>query len=267
MPNPQSHRAIIAVLVVALVAVMVGLVNTHRAASTPIVINPPGGAANMAASVPPAPVPLSPPPAVATPNLPAPGLVPAPKPTLKAPALIYVHVAGAVKRPSLYQLSPDSRVWHAIKAAGGPTASADENAVNLAAKIHDGQKIFVPTKAAAVEAASAPREAAFVPAPTSAPVTVKTARAPASAKGGKGAKDMGAGKPAKLVSASQGQVNINTAGAEQLQELPGIGPAMAGRIVGYRQQTGGFQKAEDLMSVGGIGPKKFARIAPLIKLH
>lgn len=112
-----------------------------------------------------------------------------------------------------------------------------------------------------------PKEAAEVIVAASAPRVPQTAHAPSSAKSKSGASIGAAGKPTKLVSASQGQVNINTADAEKLQELPGIGPAMAGRIVGYRQQAGGFQKAEDLMNVGGIGPKKFSRIAPLVKLH
>lgn len=267
MPNKSTRLVLIAVIAAALLAVGINLISLRRAASTPIVITAPAGAAAAPALVPAAPVPKASAPDVASTTVPAPIDAKAPHPAPKAAALIYVHVAGAVKHPSLYQLAPSSRVWHAIKAAGGPSANADENAVNLAAKITDGEKIFVPTKAAAIHAASAPQEAVETAAPASAPVSVKAARAPASAKSAHSAGAGAAGKPAKLVSASQGQVNINTAGAEQLQELPGIGPAMAARIVGYRQQAGQFQKAEDLMNVGGIGPKKFGRIAPLIKLH
>lgn len=278
MPSPPTRYVLFAVAAAALLAIMVSFANAHRAASTPIVITNPGGATTSAMVLPAAPAPKAAPIGSAADAAPAPGTaalgsVPAPAalatpaPTPKAGELIYVHVAGAVRHPSLYQLAPSSRVWHAIKAAGGPSADADENAVNLAAKIHDGEKIYVPSKAKSALAAAAPQQAAFVPAPMSAPVGVKTAHAPALAKGGKGAGAAGAGKPTKLVSAAQGQVNINTAGAEQLQELPGVGPAMAARILAYRQQAGGFQKPEDLMSVGGIGPKKFARIAPLIKLH
>lgn len=255
MPSTPARPVLIALVSLVLVALVVGLVNARRAQPAPIVIQGSVGAMDTdmaaAASAPKAPVPAA--------ASSAPATVPRPAP--QASALIYVHVAGAVKHPSLYQLVPGSRVWHAIKAAGGPTGNADEDAVNLAAKLADGEKIVVPTKAAVVRAQPAPAEAAAVPAPA----VTHAAHAPASAKskGGAGA----AGKPTKLVSAAQGQVNINTAGAEQLQELPGIGPAMAARIVGYRQQAGSFQKAEDLMNVGGIGPKKFARIAPLVKLH
>ncbi len=267
MPNAPTRQVLLAVIAIALLAVMYGLINAHRAASTPIVIQTPGGTATASALVPVAPAPKAPVPATAAPAVPVPAVAVAPKAAPKAAALIYVHVAGAVKRPSLYQLAPNSRVWHAIKAAGGPSANADEDGVNLAAKIHDGEKIYVPTKTRAVPAAAAPQEAPEITAPASAPLAVRTAHAPTAAKSKGGASVGAAGKPTKLVSASQGQVNINTAGVEQLQELPGIGPAMAGRIVGYRQQAGPFQKAEDLMNVGGIGPKKFGRIAPLIKLH
>ena len=83
----------------------------------------------------------------------------------------------------------------------------------------------------------------------------------------KTAKHGGPGKADKLTSPSQGQVNLNTADAGQLQRLPGIGPAMAARILAYREQAHGFQKIDELMEVGGIGPKKFAKIAPLVKLN
>lgn len=265
MPNKSTRLVLVAIVAAALLAVGVNLMNLHRTASTPIVITTPGGAAAASALVPAAPAPKAPAPDPVSTVVPA--AVETPHPAPKAAALIYVHVAGAVKHPSLYQLAPSSRVWHAIKAAGGPSANADENAINLAAKITDGEKIFVPTKAAVVRAEAAPPAAAATTAPVAAPASVRAAHAPTAAKHGGSGSAGAAGKPAKLVSASQGQVNINTAGAEQLQELPGIGPAMAARIVGYRQQAGQFQKAEDLMNVGGIGPKKFGRIAPLIKLH
>ena len=64
-----------------------------------------------------------------------------------------------------------------------------------------------------------------------------------------------------------GKININTASAEELQRLPNIGPAMAEKVIAYRQENHGFQSAEDLMQVSGIGPKKYAKISPLIKIH
>lgn len=269
MTNSPMRLTAAVLVALTLVIIGLGLVNAHRAAPAPIMIETPAG--GTAAPVPFDAAPVT---ANAAPTAPAPApasalaaAVPAVDTTKAVPkvqALIYVHVAGAVKHPSLYQLAPNSRVWHAIKAAGGPTGNADEDAVNLAAKLTDGEKVFVPAKAAA-HAQPAPPEA--VPAPVAGAVMARAARAPTAAKSKVGAAAGAAGKPTKLVSPAQGQVNLNTAGLEQLQELPGIGPAMAGRIVAYRQQSGGFQKAEDLMNVGGIGPKKFARIAPLVKLH
>lgn len=268
MTNSPMRLTAAVLVALALVIIGVGLVNAHRAALAPIMIETPAG--GTAAPVPFDAAPVT---ANAAPTAPAPASALAAVPVVdttkavpKVQALIYVHVAGAVKHPSLYQLAPDSRVWHAIKAAGGPTGNADEDAVNLAAKLTDGEKVFVPAKAAA-HAQPAPPEAVPAPAPVAGAVMARAARAPTAAKSKVGAAAGAAGKPTKLVSPAQGQVNLNTAGLEQLQELPGIGPAMAGRIVAYRQQSGGFQKAEDLMNVGGIGPKKFARIAPLVKLH
>ncbi len=262
MPNSQGHRALVIVVAVALLAVTIGLVNAHKAASTPIVIQTPTGVVDAAATLPPVTAPKE----AVLPDAPE-AAPPAPITHQAAPALIYVHVAGAVKHPSLYQLAPNSRVWHAIKAAGGPTDHADENAVNLAAKVHDGEKIYVPTQAKPVQVAAVPKETAPMVVPAAWPVPTKAAHGSASAKSSHAAGATGAGKPSKLVSPSQGRSNINTASVEQLQELPGIGPAMAATHCGYRQQAGSFQKAEDLMNVGGIGPKKYARIAPLMSLH
>ena len=260
MQETGMRRTLVVVALLALALVGGSALLHHQTAPVPIRITGPTAPAPIA---PPAPAPTTrtvPPPARAP--SPAP-VVSAPKPPDPKPTLLYVHVAGAVKHPSLYQLPPGSRVWHAVKAAGGTTHNADTDAINLAEKVHDGEKIYVPTRAAA-------RPAPPPPAPETvsspAPVAVRTASAAPSHKGGAG-KPAASAKPTKLVSPSQGQVNINTASAETLQELPGIGPAMAGRIIGYRQQAGGFQKIEDLMNVGGIGPKKFARLAPLVKLR
>ena len=253
MQDARIRIVLIGIVMVAMACGGAGLYASRHSAAPPIVIAGPSIAEPSAATLNPVTAPVVAPQTTSV----APVAVPPAPPTL-----LYVHVAGAVRQPSLYQLPPNSRVMHAIKAAGGPTSKADLDAINLAEKIHDGEKIYVPTKAAAqkvVVAANAPMTVE-TSAPTVAPVFVAS-----RAKPGKSA--AGSGKPGKLVSPSQGRVNINTAGAQQLEELPGIGPAMAGRILGYRQQAGGFQKAEDLMNVGGIGQKKFARMAPLVKLH
>ncbi len=193
---------------------------------------------------------------------------------------LYVHVAGAVKRPWLYALSPDSRVMQAIQAAGGPTADADLDAVNLAEKVTDGEKVFIPAKEQ--PAPTQPQAASISPSNTISHTNSKTATSMPAASGTNaitvirggtvdastskpsGSKEASSGKSSKLTSSDQGQININTADADQLQQLPGIGSAMAARIIAYRDQAHGFHKPEDLMNVGGIGPKKFARIASFI---
>jgi competence protein ComEA len=137
-----------------------------------------------------------------------------------------VHVAGAVRRPGVYSLGPGARVQDAVRRAGGPRRSADVDAVNLAAKVADGQQIVVPTKApAAVGAITAP-------APGEAP---------------------------------SAPVSLGSATLEQLQTLDGVGPATAEKILAYRSEHGGFRSVDDLANVPGIGPKKLAAMKPHVQ--
>lgn len=178
---------------------------------------------------------------------------PAPAP----PAEIVVHVAGAVKKPGVYHLSPNARNDDALKAAGGATSEANTDAVNLAAKIEDASQLYIPTRK------EQPEGGAQSPVTTKSAVTAptKTGAHEAVKKGGSPG-----GKSAKLSDPSQGTVNINTANEEDLQKLPGIGPAMAARILEYRQQNGRFQTPEDLLQISGIGEKKFAKMQPFVRV-
>jgi competence protein ComEA len=135
-----------------------------------------------------------------------------------------VHVVGAVHRAGVYRLRAGQRVQDAIARAGGATAHADLQAINLAAKVADGQQIVVPRKGRAVAAAPA--------------------------GGGAEAGATGAAAP------SSGPVNLNSATAEQLDTLDGVGPATAQKILEFRQQHGGFSSVDDLSQIAGIGPKK-----------
>ena len=171
---------------------------------------------------------------------------------------IVVHVAGAVKKPGVYRLSPDARNDDALKAAGGPTENADTDRINLAARAEDGSQLYVPTK----------QEASGGGAETGSAVT--NAANKSGSKSGAAhpnAAGEGSGKPEKLKTPGEGTVNINTAGAEELQRLPGIGPAMAERILSFRKENGSFQAPEDLMNVTGIGEKKFAKMQPFVKVR
>jgi len=148
---------------------------------------------------------------------------------------VTVHVAGAVRRPGLYRLAAGSRVGEALRRAGGPRPRADLTAVNLAAKLEDGRQVIVPKRVAGSAAGGVPGG--------SAPAT-----------GGAGA----AG------AAPAGLVNLNTATLEQLDTLDGVGPGIAQRIIGYREQHGGFRNVDELAEVSGIGDKRMAALRPVV---
>lgn len=151
-------------------------------------------------------------------------------PEASAGAMLVVHVAGAVARPGIVRLPAGSRVFEALAAAGGATKNADGSALNLAAPVADGQQIFVPSP-------DHPPPDPQQPAP-----------------GGSGQPAEGQVPPPGAGTSAAGKININTAGAEELTSLPGIGPVLAGRIVDFRQQHGTFASPADLDAVPGIGP-------------
>jgi competence protein ComEA len=143
-----------------------------------------------------------------------------------------VHVAGAVRHPGVYKLHDGDRVKDAVARAGGARAGADVNAINLAAKVADGQQVVVPRRGAA--------------APAAGEATVGTS-----------AGDAGATQP---------PVSLNSATAEQLDTLDGVGPATAQKILDYRREHGGFRSIDDLGEVPGIGPKRLAALRGKVQL-
>jgi competence protein ComEA len=134
---------------------------------------------------------------------------------------VFVHVAGAVRRPGLVRVPAGARVAAAVARAGGPSAKADLSGVNLAAQVEDGQQVVVP--AAGMVAAGA-------------------VAAPGGSSGAASAPGL---KP-----------SIGTATVEQLDEIDGIGPTLAERIVEYRAENGGFSSLDELQDVEGIGEKR-----------
>lgn len=160
-------------------------------------------------------------------------LTPTPRATATT-AMVMVDVRGAVTRPGVYTLPQGSRLQDALAVAGDVLAGAETRGLNLARKLVDGEQIYVPTTA---EATAAPTAAA-----TASRSRTKTPT------------------PA-------GRVNINTATIEQLDGLPGIGPALAQRIVDYRSQNGSFKRPEDLKKVRGIGDVLFEGVKDLIEVE
>lgn len=158
---------------------------------------------------------------------------------------VVVHVAGAVKKPGVIHLSNGARVNDAIEKAGGPTAEASLDEINLAAVAQDGTQILVPKKGAAVPATMPQGEIT--------PYTPNiSAKIEPISKGG--SKSHNGGKH------PEGTISLTTSTAEQLQTIPGIGPSTAERIIAYRQEHGGFSSVEELLQVGGIGNKKLEKI-------
>jgi len=151
---------------------------------------------------------------------------------------IVVHVAGAVKNPGIVRIPRGSRVDDAVRAAGGFSSKADPDLVNLAQPLEDGVQIYVPRKGESVTVEG--RVGSVSPSG----VTVR---------GLAGRQETPAGK-----------INLNTASAEQLESLPGVGPATARAILEYRKQNGGFQSVDELIEVRGIGPKKLEQIRPYV---
>lgn len=146
-----------------------------------------------------------------------------------APPVVTVHVAGQVNRPGVIELPGGSRVVDAIEAAGGAVGGVDLTPLNLARPLSDGEQILVGVD----------------PPPGPAPGGVGDGRAPGD---------------------TAAPIDLNAATLEQLDTLPGIGPALAQNILDWREQNGRFTSVEELNEVTGIGEKKYAEIAPLVRV-
>lgn len=157
----------------------------------------------------------------------------------EVPEKIVVHVCGEVAVPGVYELPEGSRIYQAVELAGGYTADAAEDYLNMAQVLSDGVKLEVPDKEAAAKLPEA-----------------------AGAGGQSGTGRSGAVQ-AEVQSGSGGvsaKVNINTAAKEELMTLKGIGQARAEDIIAYRQTNGPFGKIEDIMKVSGIKEAAFQKI-------
>ncbi|HEY7628322.1 MAG TPA: ComEA family DNA-binding protein [Ilumatobacteraceae bacterium] len=152
---------------------------------------------------------------------------PADAPAATMPAAIVVYVTGDVVAPGVYTLAAPARVNDAVSAAGGGGPNADLSVVNLAAPLHDGERVYVPEVGATVPPAIEPSSGTSSTDPA-------------------------------------GPVNINTASADELDVLPGVGPATAAAIIAHREQHGPFQTVDQLAEVRGIGPAKLDALRALV---
>ncbi|MCT1685554.1 helix-hairpin-helix domain-containing protein [Pseudoglutamicibacter cumminsii] len=165
------------------------------------------------------------------------------QPTAGTPSRIRVHVVGAVKKPGLYELEPGSIAADAVKKAGGLSRKADQAGINLAAPVNDGEQIRVPQQGE---------------------VNSNTGGGPPGNVEGPG----NTGTPPLADSAagagSSPVVRINSASADELQQLPGVGPALAQRILDFRSEHGPFRGPADLDAVSGIGPSILGKIEKMV---
>ncbi len=148
--------------------------------------------------------------------------------TPSRPSTVIVYISGAVGAPDVYELPSDARIKDLVLAAGGLSADADTEQINLAERLKDSEHIHVPRQG------EVPAADAIV----------------ADAAG----------------TAPGGLLDLNTASASDLDSLPGIGQSFAARIIEYRTTNGPFTSVADLQKVKGIGTALFAKIAPLVSV-
>jgi competence protein ComEA len=139
---------------------------------------------------------------------------------------ILIDVSGAVNQPAVVELKEGSRVFEAIELAGGLSKDADTRSTNLAQVLTDGEKLYIPTKKELEETGGS---------------YLQTKNTSVEASG------------------SAELININTANSETLQQLTGVGPSTAEKIIRYRTENGNFKTIEDIKNVSGIGEKTFEK--------
>lgn len=143
---------------------------------------------------------------------------------------IFVDIKGQIQSPGIYSGKEGERVQDLISRAGGFLENADQNQVNLAQKIHDEMVIYIPKKGEKQNENLATIE-----------------------------KDS--------VSSNMKKININTSNSEELQQIPGVGPAKANAIIEYRSKDGLFKKIEDIKNISGIGEKTFEKLKNYITIE
>jgi competence protein ComEA len=169
-------------------------------------------------------------------DLPMAGTAPS-SPSSTAAPLVMAHAAGAVLNPGVYRLAPGARVTDLIDAAGGLASDADPDRLNMAAGVADGARVYVP------------RVGELAP---PAAIEPETDSATPSMTGD--------------ASTASKEIDLNRAGVDELDTLPGIGPSIAGAIVAHRAANGPFASVDDLIEVRGIGPARLEQLRPLVRV-
>ena len=179
----------------------------------------------------------------------------------------FVYVTGAVNKPGVYKLPDNPRVFHAVESAGGMTAKADRNSLNLAEKIlMDGLHIHIYEmgEREALEAKEAKRQAAKSMTAQNQTQTqqVTTVKVP-----GIQVSNVRTRTQTQTQNAGSNLVDVNHASEQELTRLKGVGPAIAKRIIDFRNNMGSFKSPEDLLQVRGIGPKTLEKMRPQILIR
>ena len=161
---------------------------------------------------------------------------------------VAVYVTGEVAKPGVVYVPWEGRVGDAINQCGGLLPTADSSQVNMAATVKDGMEIRVKGKAISKDG------------------NMGNSVNQSSVEGSVASRASKTGSPEQGKNSDSEMVNINTADVEGLKKLKGIGPAMAQRIIDYRETNGSFQAPEDIMQVKGIGKAKYAKLKEQIAI-
>ncbi|ULE31912.1 ComEA family DNA-binding protein [Mycobacterium sp. IDR2000157661] len=186
-------------------------------------------------------------PAVASAKLPPVQAVSTPSPTPPAAGPVVVSVVGLVHKPGLVTLDAGARIADALQAAGGPLDGADVVGLNMARRVADGEQIVVG-----------------IAAPPGEPVTMGSSISGGAAAAAPSAAPASGGGAHRADAGPTGSIDLNTATAEELDTLPGIGPVTAAAIVAWRDANGKFASVEQLADVDGIGPARLEKLRNLV---
>lgn len=167
---------------------------------------------------------------------------------------IVIYIIGEVKQEGVYKLDENSRISDAIEKAGGTKENADLSQINLAYKIEDGMRIYIPKKGELVQ------DKEKIEDKTQEIVTGKSTDITNTTSVNT---NLSTNKKSKT---DIEKINLNKATQTELETLPGIGPSTAEKIIAYRKENGNFKNIEDIMNVNGIGESKYNKIKDLISV-